>query len=309
MWWSFATSIPPKGVVVAQQPAVSEIDEATAPAVNAPVEDASAARTPVTPPVSTPSSSPARDRRRSETARILLEAQSAEGEERAALEDAAIRLNMGVAVEIARRYHGRGVGGDDLDQVAYLGLTKAVRGFDPTRGADFLSFAVPTIRGELRRYFRDFGWAVRPPRSVQELQGKLTAADGELSQKLGRSPRPSELAAHLGVDLDLVLDSLAANGCFAPVSLDAPVGEGEMSPADRLGGPDLAFGSAEARATLGPLLRALTPRERRILEMRFFGGFTQAEIGREVGVTQMQVSRLLARLLTRLREQLEADAA
>lgn len=279
--------------------------ESTTESTTEPSEPSTPASTPPAPPASTP----ARDRRRAETARLLLEAQSAEGEEKAALEDAAIRLNMGVAVEIARRYHGRGVGGDDLDQVAYLGLTKAVRGFDPTRGADFLSFAVPTIRGELRRYFRDFGWAVRPPRSVQELQGKLTAADGELSQRLGRSPRPSELAEHLGVELDLVLDSLAANGCFAPVSLDAPVGEGEMSPVDRLGGPDLSFGSAEARATLGPLLRTLTPREQRILEMRFFGGFTQAEIGREVGVTQMQVSRLLARLLTRLREQLEADAA
>lgn len=251
----------------------------------------------------------ARTQRRSETARLLEEAQGAGPERRAALEEQIIRLNMGVAGEIARRYHGRGIAGDDLDQVAYLGLVKAVRGFDPGHGSDFLSFAVPTMRGEIRRYFRDYGWTIRPPRSVQEMQAKITVAEGELFQSLGRSPRPSEIAAHLDVDLDLVVDSLAANGCFAPMSLDAPSPDGESGPVDRLGGLDSAFGSAEARVALGPLLRDLSSRERRILEMRFFGGATQAEIGAEVGVTQMQVSRLLARLLTRLRKRLEADAA
>ena len=156
--------------------------------------------------------------------------------------------------------------------MANLGLVKAVQGFDPSHGSDFLSFAVPTIRGEIRRYFRDFGWTIRPPRSVQELQTKITAAEGELYQALGRSPRPSEVAEHLGVDLDLVVDSLAANGCFAPMSLDTPAADGESGPVDRLGGLDAAFGSAEARIALAPLLKDLTPRERRILEMRFFGG-------------------------------------
>jgi RNA polymerase sigma-B factor len=250
-----------------------------------------------------------RAHRRAETARLLEEAQSASDEARPGIEEEIIRLNMGVAGEIARRYHGRGIASDDLDQVAYLGLVKAVRGFDPSHGSDFLSFAVPTMRGEIRRYFRDFGWTIRPPRSVQELQSKITVAEGELYQALGRSPRPSELADHLGVELDLVVDSLAANGCFSPMSLDAPSPDGESGPVDRLGGLDAAFGSAEARIALAPLLEDLTPRERRILEMRFFGGATQAEIGAEVGVTQMQVSRLLARLLTRLRKRLEADAA
>lgn len=257
------------------------------------------------------SSDPAspRSHRRVETARLLAEAYSTSGEAQAVLQDEVIRLNMGVATEIARRYHGRGIPGDDLDQVSYLGLIKAVRGFDPDHGSDFLSFAVPTIRGEIRRYFRDFGWTVRPPRSVQELQSRITAAEGELYQSLGRSPRPSELAEHLGVELDLVLDSLSANGCFAPMSLDAPPADGESGPGDRLGDWDTAFGSAEARVALGPLMLGLTPRERRILEMRFIGGCTQAEIGAEVGVTQMQVSRLLARLLSRLREVLGAEAA
>ncbi|MFC4784163.1 SigB/SigF/SigG family RNA polymerase sigma factor [Nocardioides sp. MAHUQ-72] len=260
--------------------------------------------------VDTSPASNARAHRRAETARLLAEAAAATSEqERTALHDEVIRLNMQVAGEIARRYHGRGIAGDDLDQVANLGLVKAVQGFDPTHGSDFLSFAVPTIRGEIRRYFRDFGWTIRPPRSVQELQTKITAAEGELFQSLGRSPRPSEIAAHLGVDLEQVLDSLAANGCFAPVSLDTPLADGESGPVDRLGDLDPAFESAEARVALKKVLTGLTPRERRILEMRFFGGATQAEIGAEVGVTQMQVSRLLSRLLTRLRKRLDEETA
>ena len=252
----------------------------------------------------------ARAIRRAETSRLLEEASRCdEGEARDALLEEVVRLNMVVAGEIARRYHGRGIAGEDLDQVANLGLVKAVKGFDPVHGSDFLSFAVPTIRGEIRRYFRDFGWTVRPPRSVQELQARLSAAEAELFQQLGRSPRPSELAEHLDVDVDLVIDSLAATGCFSPVSLDAPVGPGEVNPAERLGGDDAEFTRAEARVALAPLLENLTARERRILEMRFFGGFTQAEIGADIGVTQMQVSRLLNRLLTRLRRKLESEAA
>jgi RNA polymerase sigma-B factor len=248
----------------------------------------------------------ARATRRTETARLLEEAALAASEqERASLLDDVIRLNMQVAGEIARRYHNRGVPSDDIDQVANLGLVKAAQAFDPAQGSDFLSFAVPTIRGEIRRYFRDFGWTIRPPRSIQELQTKITAAEGQLFQSLGRSPRPSEIAEHLGVDLEQVLDSLGANGCFSPVS---PVAEGESGPVDRLGGPDPAFASAEARVALRSVMRGLTPRERRILEMRFFGGCTQAEIGAEVGVTQMQVSRLLSRLLTRMRQRLEEQA-
>lgn len=250
-----------------------------------------------------------RSHRRIETARLLTEASEAPPEVRERLHEEVIGLNLGVAREIARRYHGRGVGNEDLDQVACLGLVKAVRGFDPTHGSDFLSFAVPTMRGEIRRYFRDHGWTIRPPRSVQELQAKITIAEAELYQSLGRSPRPSELAQHLGVDLEQVLDSLAANGCFAPLSLDAPPAEGESGPGERLGGLDPAFQVADLRASLAPLLNSLTPRERRIIELRFFAGRTQAEIGAEVGVTQMQVSRLLSRLLTRMRERLEAEPA
>jgi len=248
------------------------------------------------------------EHRREATARLFDELETASGEDADRIRDELVRLNMGVASDCARRYRGRGIATEDLDQVAYLGLVKAVRAFDPGRGHDFLSLAVPTIRGEVRRHFRDLGWALRPPRSIQELQSRVLAAESDLAQELGRSPRPSDLARHLGVELDQVLDALSASGCFAPTSLDVPVVEGDDPLSERLGGVDPAFDTAEARVTLAAVMRGLTPRERRILELRFFGNRTQAEIGADIGVTQMQVSRLLNRILDRLRERLLADA-
>ena len=140
-------------------------------------------------------------------------------------------------------------------------------------------------------------------------QARVTAAEAELCQQLGRSPRPSEIASHLGVELDPVVDSLAANGCFAPTSLDFPDDKGDGGIGRRLGAEDPGFACAEARAALQPLIRTLDTRERLILEMRFVRGCTQAEIGKEVGVTQMQVPRLIAGLLARLREQIGQSAA
>ncbi|WKN47587.1 sigma-70 family RNA polymerase sigma factor [Nocardioides sp. Arc9.136] len=245
-------------------------------------------------------------RRRMETARLLSRARASQGELRTRYEDEVIRLNMTVASDVARRYHGRGIAAEDVDQVAYLGLVKAVRGFDPTLGEDFLSFAVPTLRGEIRRYFRDAGWAVRPPRSVQEVQARVTAAEGELAQQLGRTPRPAEVAVHLDVPLQLVLDALHATGCFTPVSLDAPRPDGVEDPTESMGDLDPAFASAEARVALRPLMAELTDRERRIIELRFFENRTQTQIGDEVGVTQEQVSRLITSILARLRKSLAA---
>lgn len=245
-------------------------------------------------------------RRRTETARLLSRARASRGASRTRYEDEVIRINMTVASDVARRYHGRGIAADDLDQVAYLGLVKAVRGFDPTLGDDFLSYAVPTLRGEIRRYFRDAGWTVRPPRSVQEVQSKVSAAEAELMQRLGRTPRPSEIAVHLDVPLTLIIDALSAGGCFSPMSLDVPAVAGEQAPAEQLGGWDPAFDSSEARLALRPLMTSLSERDRTIIHLRFFENRTQAQIGAEVGVTQEQVSRLLSGILIKMRRTLAA---
>lgn len=251
-----------------------------------------------------------RTRRMAETTRLL--AWRAMSGDALAVEDQVVRLNMVVARDVARRYHGRGLAADDLDQVAYLGLCKAVRNYDPAKATDFHSYVVPTIRGELRRWFRDAGWMVRPPRSVQELQSKVTAAQDDLALTLGRPARPEEVAEALQVESTAVHDALAANGCFTPTSLDAPYEGGTdigTHLGDRLGGADPAFARAEARVALAPLLADLSRRERRMLELRYFHGATQAEIGAEIGVTQMQVSRLLSALLMRMRERMTVQDA
>jgi RNA polymerase sigma-B factor len=242
--------------------------------------------------------------RREATQQLLALSATVDDDQRRAVEDRLVEINLQVALDVARRYRGRGIAIDDLEQVACLGLVKAVRGFDPSRANDFLSYAVPTIRGEVRRYFRDHGWAVRPPRTVQQAQARITAVESDLCQELGRAPRPSEIAERLGLDLDLVVEALAANGCFAPTSLDASVGEGDSGIGERLGEEDTAFEGAEARTALQPLLQHLDRRERIMLEMRFFQGATQSEIGAVLGITQMQVSRLLSALLARLRDEL-----
>jgi RNA polymerase sigma-B factor len=240
------------------------------------------------------------------TARLLARIHRTDDErERELLREEVVVLNMGVARAIACRYRQRGLNLDDLVQVAYVGLVKAVNGFDPGRERDFLSYAVPTVSGEVKRYFRDFGWTVRPPRRVQELQSQIAAASNDLSQRLGRSPRPSEVAAELDLDVDAVIEALAADGAFTPTSLDLPVGEdGSATLGQLVDDESDDYESAEARLMLGPAVRRLRPRDRRILELRFFQGWTQERIAREIGVTQMQVSRLLTRILRDLRQEL-----
>ena len=212
-----------------------------------------------------------------------------------------IETNAGVARSMAGRYRNRGIDLDDLEQVALLGLTKAAQRFDPDAGHDFLSYAVPTIRGELRRHFRDSGWMVRPPRRVQDLQSRIARAQDELELELGRSPRPSEVAGHLGVELDDVIEALSADGCFTPTSLDGPVGDGGSSLGDLLGADDRAIESAEARVVLAPVLRQLSARDQRIVRLRFVEERTQQEIAEAIGLTQAQVSRVLTRILDQLR--------
>jgi RNA polymerase sigma-B factor len=216
-----------------------------------------------------------------------------------------VLLNMGVARSVARRYRSKGIASEDLDQVAYVALVRAADKFDPSLEKDFLTYAIPSIRGEIKKHFRDHGWVIRPPRRIQELQPQVVAAGQELTHLLGRSPRPTEVAAHLGVDVEEVIEALAMDGCFQPTSLDVPVGEGGSSVlGDLLPGGDTGLRASEARMLLAPVLQQLGERDRRILYLRFFEGLTQREIGRELGVTQMQVSRLLTRICQTLRQQL-----
>jgi RNA polymerase sigma-B factor len=243
------------------------------------------------------------------TARLLDEIRHAPDESTAhLLREEVVVLNMGVAKAIAHRYARRGLNTDDLVQVAYVGLVKAVNGFDPSRERDFLSYAVPTVSGEVKRFFRDYGWTVRPPRRIQELQGRISHVSAEISQRLGRSPRPREVAEALGVDVEEVIDALAADGAFTPSSLDLPVGqEGGATVGEMVTHDDDGFGDAEARIMLAPAVRRLGERDRRIVELRFFEGWTQEQIARDIGVTQMQVSRLLARILHDLRDSIAPE--
>jgi RNA polymerase sigma-B factor len=223
-------------------------------------------------------------------------------EERRQLLDSVIEMHLDLAHAEAARYRSRGIPLDDLRQVAALALTKATRGYDVTTGHDFLSYAVPTIRGELRKHFRDHGWMIRPPRRIQELQARINAAEAELSYDLGRSPQPVEIADHLGECTESVIEALASDGCFIPASLDHPAGgDGSTTLGELLPLEDNDHRAVEARLMLQPVLRELSERDRRILSMRFYEGLTQREIAARIGVTQMQVSRLLTRILAQLR--------
>ena len=237
------------------------------------------------------------------TADLFTEASHPTSRSRQELIAEVVELNMGVADAIAARYRRRGVADEDLRQVAYLALTKAATNFDPDAGHDFLSYAVPTIRGELCRYFRDSGWMVRPPRKVQELQARIFAARSELSLRLGRSPSAQEVADDLGEQRADVEEALAAEGCFTPASLDRPAGsDTDVTVGELVGEFDPRRSAAEARVVLAPVVRRLSERDKQVLRLRFFDDCTQQEIAEEIGVTQTQVSRLLARIFDELRE-------
>jgi len=243
------------------------------------------------------------------TAEVLDRLSRAGPTERDRLIGELVAVNMPVAESIAARYRRRGIPDEDLEQVAYLALVRVARSYDPDRGHDFLSYAVPSIRGEVRRYFRDQGWMVRPPRRIQEMQGRLAAVESELGTRLGRPPSPPELAEELSESVADVEEAMAANGCFIPTSLDQVTASEKVTIADRIGSEDDELEAAEARLALAPVVRGLSPRERRILELRFFRQCTQEEIGEQIGVTQMQVSRLLSSLLGRLRRELDPGPA
>jgi RNA polymerase sigma-B factor len=219
------------------------------------------------------------------------------------LRDRLVSAHMGLASYLARRFANRGQPLDDLVQVAALGLLKAVDRFDPGLGIEFSTYATTTIVGELKRHLRDKGWAVRAPRRMQELYLNLGQIIDALSQELGRSPTIAELATEAGVSEEDVLEALEAGQAYRFASLDAPKGDGENgdSLGERLGGEDRELARAEGRATLDPLLRQLPAKQRQVVELRFFEGLTQSEIARQLGISQMQVSRLLTRSVSQLR--------
>ncbi len=222
--------------------------------------------------------------------------------------DTLVRLHLPLVEHLARRFKNRGEPYDDLVQVATIGLIKAIDRYDPERGVEFSTFATPTIVGEIKRWFRDKSWAVRVPRRLQELRIAIGNASADLTQELGRSPTVSELADHLGATEDDVLEGLESATAYNTLSLDAPENaEDDRSPVDSMGQEDEALLSVENREALRPLLAGLTDRERRILLLRFFAGMTQSQIAAEVGISQMHVSRLLARTLARLREGLVGE--
>ena len=221
--------------------------------------------------------------------------------------DSIVERCLPLADHIARRFDGRGEPRDDLVQVARVGLVNAVIRFNVDAGSDFVSFAVPTIMGEVRRHFRDNSWSVKVPRRLKELHLRLGAATAELSQKLGRAPTPSELAAELEMDRDEIVEGLVAGSSYNTLSIDGAGGGTEEAPAiaDTLGDVDLNLDQIENRESLRPLLASLPERERQVLLLRFFESMTQTQIAERVGISQMHVSRLLAKSLTRLRDQLE----
>ena len=223
----------------------------------------------------------------------------------AELRNQLVRMHLPLVEHLARRFRNRGEHLDDLTQVATIGLIKSVDRFDPDRGVEFSTYATPTVVGEIKRHFRDKGWAVRVPRRLQELRLALTTATAELSQQHGRSPTVHELAEKLAISEEEVLEGLESANAYSTLSLDVPDTDDESpAVADTLGAEDEALEGVEYRESLKPLLEGLPPREKRILLLRFFGNMTQSQIAQEVGISQMHVSRLLARTLAQLREKL-----
>lgn len=210
--------------------------------------------------------------------------------------------HQGLAYSLAGRFAQRGEEIDDLHQVALLGLLKAIERFDPERGVELTTFATATILGELKRHLRDRGWWVRPPRRVHDLYISAQQAMDELTQRLGRSPTVKELASHLGVSIEEVVEAIDAGGLRNSTPLEAPASAGDDAHTDALlgvGDPGLA--EVEGRLFLLPLLARLPERDRMVIRLRFIGGWSQTQIGAFIGATQMQVSRMLARSLAQLR--------
>jgi RNA polymerase sigma-B factor len=227
---------------------------------------------------------------------------------RAELRSRAIEIGLPHACRLARRFRGLGEPLRDLNQVAALGLVKAVDGFDPQVGVDFGAYATPTIVGELKRYFRDHGWSVRVPRRLQELVLEIKHSNPGLTQQLARYPSVTDTARDVGVSEEQVTLATIAANAYRPLSLFRPIGryDGPL-PIDQLGASDSEYDAVEMRASIGPALEQLTFREKKIIAMRFYGNMSQAQIAAELGISQMHVSRLLRGVVDRLRSMLLSE--
>lgn len=224
-----------------------------------------------------------------------------------AVRDELVEQFRALAEYLARRFQGRGEPVEDLTQVAMIGLLKAIDRFDLAREVKFSTYATATIVGELKRHFRDKGWSVRVPRRLQETGLKVSKAMSEVSQEVGRSPTVSEIASHTGLSEEEVLEGMETVHAYSASSLDAPIDEEGRSSHEIMGSEDETIEMLEAWTTVAPAIQALPERERRILYLRFFRGLTQTQIADEIGISQMHVSRLLARTLRGLREEVRAD--
>ena len=248
---------------------------------------------------------------RSPGTQLLFRRLRGSGDERA--RDALVKQFMPLARKLARRYYSGGEPFDDLVQVASLALVKAVDRFDENRGVSFSSYAVPTITGELRRYFRDCVWPLHVPRGMQERAVAVNRARRDIADQTGRNPSPAQIAEKLGLEQGDVLEGLKAYEAFDTISLDTPLsGQDDSEPrsrADSIGSDDPGFALTEERLTVNSAVERLPLKERRVLHMRFVEGRTQSEIATRIGVSQMQVSRILSRTLDRLRRSVELSAA
>ena len=228
-----------------------------------------------------------------------------------AAQEALVNRFLPLARQLARRYARSNEPLEDLEQVASLGLLKAIDRFDPTRATAFSSFAVPTILGELRRHFRDKGWALRVPRDLQELAVRVERVTDELESERGRAPTSDEIARRIGVSIEQVLDAREASAAYRAVSLDHPRDDAETGDdlVDVIGVEDPGYHLADEAATVEPLMSVLSDREREVLRLRFAEDLTQTEIGARVGVSQMHISRLIRQAVGQLREAAKPDAS
>jgi RNA polymerase sigma-B factor len=220
------------------------------------------------------------------------------------IRDELVTAHLPLVRYLARRFAGRGESADDLMQIGTVGLLRAIDRFEPDRGLEFSTFATPNIAGEIKRHFRDRGWMVRVPRRLQELQGELAAGISDLSQRLGRSPTVPEIAAHLGLTEEEVIDGTESARAYSAVPIDVPSTTTGMTVADTLIESDSALDHVELRHALRPVLADLSERERQALTLRFVDNKTQSEIAEVLGISQVHVSRLLAKTLAELRDKL-----